>query len=209
MGKGGRPSLLTPEVERAIIDAVAAGVPYSHAAQAQGVKPDTATKWLQQGRQASSGRFFLFLQAITQARARAIQANVAELRQAARGGEVIASKRTTVERRLPDGTVETTTTVEERRAARDWRANAWWLARMAREDFAERVEVTGQGGGPIETRALEGWGELLARDTEARALAEQLGRRLLETGEVVEGEAVPPDSRGYSDGSDQEADRAR
>lgn len=102
------------------------------------------------------------------ARAAVAVAHVALLGRAARGGQVV--RETT--RTLPDGTVET----ETERARPEWRASTWLLERSFRDAFgkdAQRVEVTGPDGAPVETSgpagdALAAVAERLARVAEAQ-----------------------------------------
>lgn len=187
----GRPSVLKiePRVGKAIVDAVTAGVPVNVAARAVGIEPGTVRSWITRGATARRGTVFAeFAAAIADARAKAAQSNVVELRGAARGGALLGRTTETVEKLGPDGeVVERKTTTTERRAGPDWRANAWWLERQLPQEFArvERHEVTGADGGPV-TLAI---GDLYRKDPEARAAGLLIAQRAIDSGAFdVEGE---------------------
>lgn len=59
-----------------------------------------------------------------------------------------------------------------------WQAAAWWLERRRHEDYRRRegVELTGRGGGAIETRMLTE--DLELDDHERRALRDAIDREL-------------------------------
>lgn len=64
-----RPTKLTPETEKAIIDAVLHGATYKDAAEAAGIWYETFNRWMQVGQAAKAGRFNEFYQSIRQAEA--------------------------------------------------------------------------------------------------------------------------------------------
>jgi transposase len=67
----GRPSSLTPEVQRKICEAVAAGNYYQAAAAYGGITYSCLLKWMQHGRKARRGKFFQFFRAVKKAEAEA------------------------------------------------------------------------------------------------------------------------------------------
>ncbi len=81
MGKGGRPSKLTPEVVNTICQYLARGCTRRDAAYAAGVSYEAFAKWMQQGRKdAEAGRqskFLQFLHAVERAEAE-LRARLAE-----------------------------------------------------------------------------------------------------------------------------------
>ena len=64
---GGRPTKLTPEVQEKIVSAIRAGNYASVAAEYAGISESTFYSWLRRGREAKSGRFPEFLQAVKRA----------------------------------------------------------------------------------------------------------------------------------------------
>ena len=79
----GRPSALTPEVQRRLCDAVAAGNTRNDAAEYAGVGESTLRRWLAQGRRRRSGKFRALLAAVKKAEADAVVRNVAIIQKAA------------------------------------------------------------------------------------------------------------------------------
>lgn len=65
----GRPTKLTPDVHKRIVDAVATGNYYEAACGYAGVSYQTLRNWIQRGEAAKSGRYFEFLEALTRAEA--------------------------------------------------------------------------------------------------------------------------------------------
>jgi hypothetical protein len=79
----GRPSALTPEVQRRLCDAIAAGNTRHDAAQFAGVGESTLRAWLAQGRRRRRGKLRALLQAVHKAEAEAVVRNVAIIQRAA------------------------------------------------------------------------------------------------------------------------------
>ena len=63
----GRPTKLTPETQKRIIDALKIGATRLDAALSAGVTYDSFNGWYNAGKQAASGRYFQFFQAVDQA----------------------------------------------------------------------------------------------------------------------------------------------
>ena len=74
----GRPSKLTPEVKKRLIDAIKAGNYYEPACKFAGIDYSTFRKWMQKGEQAKSGQYFEFFEEVTRAEAEAEARMVAQ-----------------------------------------------------------------------------------------------------------------------------------
>ena len=86
----GRPTKCTPAVTKVIIDHHRQGVPFEAAAEAAGVHPSTAWRWLADGENpAADRRYREFYEAIRRARAEAEANMVGAVVAAAKGGAVI------------------------------------------------------------------------------------------------------------------------
>lgn len=68
---GGRPSKLTPETQKRIIDALQVGATYEMAANYAGIWYTTLNSWLKQGKEAKSGKHKEFYDAVQMANGRA------------------------------------------------------------------------------------------------------------------------------------------
>ena len=79
----GRPTKLTPELQRRICEAIAAGNTRHDAAEYAGVGESTVRSWLAQGRPQRRGKFRAFLAAVKKAEADAVVRNVAIIQKAA------------------------------------------------------------------------------------------------------------------------------
>lgn len=153
----GRPSLLTADLERDLVEKVRAGVPLETAAATCGIARSTLFMWLTKGRDEVEARidgaeanrnfdhYVALYEKLTKSRAEAGARNVLMIQKAAAGGQIV-EKRTITH---TDGTIEEV----EKRAAPDWRAAAWFLERTQRGQFgkdAVQVELTGADGGPVQ-----------------------------------------------------------
>ena len=74
----GRPSKLTPEVRKRLINAIMAGNYYEPACRYAGVDYSTFRKWMQKGEQAKSGQYFEFFEEVKRAEAEAEARMVAQ-----------------------------------------------------------------------------------------------------------------------------------
>lgn len=68
---GGRPTKLTPELQRKLCDAISAGNYYEAACGYAGVEYSTFRKWMRRGKKAKRGDFFQFFHAVRLAEASA------------------------------------------------------------------------------------------------------------------------------------------
>lgn len=133
MSDMGRPTKLTPEVHKAIVDAIREGNYLATAAEYGGVTRQSVWGWMQRGRDevqrvAADGRrsvreserpYVNFFNAVTRARAEAEAKSVELIRGASHD---------------------------------DWRAAAWFLERSFQERWGnkQKIEHTGAGGGPMD-----------------------------------------------------------
>ncbi len=78
----GRPSKLTPETQKKLVEAISAGNFYETACTHAGIEYQTFRNWMKAGEQATNGRFFDFFEAITRAEAEAEMRAVEMIRQA-------------------------------------------------------------------------------------------------------------------------------
>jgi transposase-like protein len=65
----GRPSKLTPELQRRVVEGIELGMPLEHAAMAVGIGESTLHRWVQQGGE-EAGAYREFREAVREARAR-------------------------------------------------------------------------------------------------------------------------------------------
>lgn len=188
--KPGRPTLLTPEVEKRLVDAVRLGAPVAIAAAHAGICENSFYNWSQAGREELEARdageppnpahdpHVRLWERVVDARAAAAIRNIGQLQKAAAGGYV--TEETSRKYRDPEtGRIVTETTTK--RAPVDWRAAAWWLERQQRVHFgkgADQVELTGANGGPLQVEAsidvqalTQRLQATLARDPEPATLA--------------------------------------
>lgn len=147
----GRPSKLNPTATKAILKAVAKGLPRKTAAQLAGITDRTLYLWSQAGRKAKSGPYFRFFQALKKADAKAIEFHVGIIHKAAGERDEVIVKRIT----FPDGTVKEETITKR---VFEWTAAAWWLERrhwklFGRKDASKSEPPTAPTGSPGEQGA--------------------------------------------------------
>lgn len=136
------PDKLTPETQKVIVEAIAAGVPQRHAAERAGVTAWTIQHWMRRGKKDRSGVYSHFFSAMKKAEADRLAASVARIGLAAKGGQVIERTTTTTSKTTKDGTTITNTKTVERIAPGQWTADAWFLERRHPDEFAgNRREV--------------------------------------------------------------------
>ena len=209
---GGRRSYIDQIIERCdgqpitvadrIIAAVRAGNYLETAAALAGVRVATIRDWLYTGnatlRALANGaeqhelphhhiRYAEFADAIARAEAEAEAEDVARLQLLARG-QATTTKEVTVERRNADGElVERTTRSETETLAPDSAALRWRLERRhpRRWQGSQRVELTGEEGGPIELTVAE------KRDAVLDTLSRLASEREADAGEFAEVVEVP------------------
>lgn len=82
-----KPTKLTPNVQEKICSAIADGNTRTIAAALSGIAESTFYKWMAQGREARSGRFKEFYEAVKQAEAFAIADRISRIRKAGKDGD--------------------------------------------------------------------------------------------------------------------------
>lgn len=96
----GRPTKLTPETQKRIVDGIRMGATYELAAQYGGVSYDTFNNWIKAGVDAKSGSYFEFFNAVKRAEGEAAIGWLAKIEKAANDGEWQAAA-WKLERRYP------------------------------------------------------------------------------------------------------------
>jgi hypothetical protein len=134
-----RTTTLTPRLQKALAKAVSGGIPLTHAAELAGVRATTVLEWVQRGegrhpKRRATTLYAGFAAAIKKAQAQDQARRVGRIEQAARGGQVIAEKTTTVTKK--DGS--TVTTREVRYSTPAWIADAWLLERTDPKRWGRR-----------------------------------------------------------------------
>lgn len=159
----GRPTLLTPEIRDAIARAVSLGISFTAACELADVDHSTGSDWLARGEGRKEDRpalpeFVAFATAIRKAQAQDEARRVARIEQAGRGGAVVYErtyqKPDRVVRKQDGSMIEEKgeRTTEVRYSEPQWTADMTHLERRYPKTWArrERMEVTGEGGGPVE-----------------------------------------------------------
>lgn len=90
----GRPTKLTPQVQKKIVDALSVGNYFEVACEYAEIDPRTGLEWLQRGRgehptQSAAEIYVHFVQAVTRAQAEDEVHTIARLKKAGQGGELI------------------------------------------------------------------------------------------------------------------------
>jgi hypothetical protein len=131
----GRGPKLTPEIQKLIVDAVAACTPRRYAAERAGVADYTIRRWIARAKRQPKSIYGAFCAALKKAEAEAVIARVARIGKAGRGEQVVeeTTKTVTVEK---NGQKTTTTTTTRKLSAAQWQADAWTLERRCPDDFA-------------------------------------------------------------------------
>jgi hypothetical protein len=120
-----RPNMLTPERQDRIVGALQAGNTRRASAKHGGIDEDTLLEWIRRGEgrdhRRKTAAFAAFAAAIKEAEAEA--------------------------------EVQYVNVIKDAAAAGNWQAAAWWLERRKAADYrrVDRLEATGDGGGPQET----------------------------------------------------------
>jgi hypothetical protein len=170
-----KPSLLTPELQTNLANAVAAGIPFAKACEREGIAAKTGQEWIRRGEGRDKDRpsdetYAAFAAAIKRAQAQDQTRRVLRIEQAAKGGAVTYEKQTT----FPDGRVVR----ETRYTEPQWTADAWHLERTDPEHWGRKDRLD------VRVKVQE----------EAKRLADQFG---LDPDEVIaEAERIAREGRG-------------
>ena len=145
--KGGRPTLLNDALASKIATHVARGLSYADACRMCDVKKRTFQRWLQWGRERSSGKFHDLVELLEIADAHCQAVHLDVIRRAATENVEI---RTEVIKELPDGTKQQEVKVVYQPPT--WQPSAWMLERKFPDLFGRRIikhegEVASPGGG--------------------------------------------------------------
>jgi hypothetical protein len=124
-GKGRTPKL-NPQIQKAILDGIALGLPLGIVGDFVEVDSNTLQEWIRRGEGRDPDRpatplYALFATAVKKARAADVARRVQRIEKAAKGGTVVYTKVT----KKPDGTEIR----EEKISAPVWTADAWHLER--------------------------------------------------------------------------------
>jgi hypothetical protein len=149
-GKG-RPSKFTPAVREALINAITAGLTYTHACSIVGIEYNTFNEWRKKGAkldERDADGYYDFHEALTRAESNASTAMMATVRKVAQGYSIKRPFTDRAGRLITDK--DGKPVLFDDPILPDWRAAAWWLERRYPEEYGrQRVEVTGKDGGAI------------------------------------------------------------
>lgn len=98
--KSGRPSKLTDEVRKRLLDAITLGMPYKQACTYAGIHYSTFRRWMDLGESASRGEFCEFCDQVREAEGKAAMALLGDVRKA--GGKDWRASAWILERRYPE-----------------------------------------------------------------------------------------------------------
>ena len=98
---GGRPSKLTPETTKKLIDAIKIGATYEHASQYAGISYPTLRRWMVAGEKANKGEYHDFYNSVKKAESDAVVISLAEIKKAVQDGTWQAAA-WLLERRYPN-----------------------------------------------------------------------------------------------------------
>jgi hypothetical protein len=186
----GQPRLLDHELAQKLRTAVSVGASLADAGSAYGISKATMYRWRKHGRDEARRRdeggvpdpdldlLVQFSDDLDRAQGEAKVEALTIVRQFALGVEKVETTTRTRDVVLDGQVVTLRETVEKKTVERAWQPAAWFLERRFPAEFAlkNRLEVTGEDGGPVqvEERAARIAAEAAAytqgvRDTEARA----------------------------------------
>lgn len=146
----GRPSALTRDIFAKIITFIKAGQYQYTAAGVHGITRETLFNWVKRGRHSKRGIYREFFHALQEAVAEGEARKLQVITRSANGFPVEKTKEVYVAD--PDGDLKLKEKVVEKTVRQEWAAAAWMLERMHPDRYGRRdkVEHTGDGGGPID-----------------------------------------------------------
>lgn len=122
----GRPAKLTATVKKRLLESIGRGMTYSLACKLAGIDYSTFKRWMEKGGEHAVGEYRAFRAEVEAQEAQNAEDALLVIQAAALGAKDKPG---------------------------DWRASAWLLERRHKDDFgAQRVEVTGKDGGPVEAK---------------------------------------------------------
>ncbi len=200
--------MLTPDVERRLLHAVASGVPLIHAVTFAGIGQSTFHRWMQRGEaeearvedghaeSAEEAPYRQLWQQVSRARARVAIDQVEIVGRAAAGGYVVKERT----RRFKDpGSGQVVTETETDYAPPEWQAARWLLEKSFHREFGRNsLEVTGADGGAVQVEhgVTPEVADLAARLAEFAARREPAQLQAPSSGDVIEGEIVAEEKTG-------------
>jgi hypothetical protein len=127
------PDKLTPEVQKLIVDAVAALAPRKTAAEHAGVTDRAVRYWMARGSKERTGPYHSFFSAIKKAESAALISRIARIGKAGQGGQLVQETITTTVK----ANGETVTKTTRRMTSPQWQADAWGLERRDPGNYAD------------------------------------------------------------------------
>lgn len=146
----GRPTKLTPEVQKKIVDAIESCGHIDTAAAYAGISKFSFHEWLKRGARSKRGIYKDFSNAVEKAVANAMMERVNVNRKAANGYETVTQRAITKYNSVTKQNEIVEQTVE-RSMKFDARAAEWWLERRFPQIFGrkEHVEISGDQDNPV------------------------------------------------------------
>lgn len=126
----GRPTKLTPNIEKIIIECIGLGLSYRKTAAAAGITRQTLRNYVKRGEKAKSGKYFIFFNRLQKAETEGERVNFQKIRDAAVGGQEIKHTKEIFHGNKIVKEISTT-----QQSAPDWRAASWILERRHPERY--------------------------------------------------------------------------
>jgi transposase len=137
----GRPTKLSPEMQKLICQGIRIGLSYKDSAVNAGITEKTFYNWVERGEKAKSGKYYLFLQELQEAKQKGQAILVNELTKLARGGMEVVEEDVVV---MPDGK-EVPVKRKKKTTLPDKQAIQFILERRYPEEWGrqDRLELSG------------------------------------------------------------------